>query len=60
MRMVLAVTDVKRVMYAVHYPFGSNSESKAFMEELRASKLVSEREFKGIANGNAKTLLRLK
>ncbi|KAK4172758.1 putative 2,3-dihydroxybenzoic acid decarboxylase [Triangularia setosa] len=60
MRMVLAVTDVKRVMYAVDYPFGSNTEGKAFMEELRKSKLVSEKEFRGIANENAKTLLRLK
>ncbi|KAK4678913.1 hypothetical protein QC764_000880 [Podospora pseudoanserina] len=60
MRMVLAVTDVRRVMYAVDYPFGSNAEGKALMEELRKSKLVSEKEFKGIANGNAKALLRLK
>lgn len=60
MRMVLAVTDVSRVMYAVDYPFGSNAEGKAFMEELRKSKLVSEKEFRGIANGSAKALLRLK
>ncbi|KAK0702573.1 hypothetical protein B0T21DRAFT_387998 [Apiosordaria backusii] len=60
MRMVLAVTDVKRFMYAVDYPLGSNVEGKTFMEGLRKSKLVSEKEFRGIAYENSKTSLRLK
>ncbi|KAK4196749.1 hypothetical protein QBC40DRAFT_342481 [Triangularia verruculosa] len=49
----------EEVMYAVDYPFGGNAAGTAFMKELCKRKLVSEKEFRGIASENAKKLLRL-
>jgi predicted TIM-barrel fold metal-dependent hydrolase len=38
-------TDVKRIMYSVDYPFENVTDGKAFMEEVKASGLVTEEEW---------------
>lgn len=53
------VTDTKRIMYSVDYPFGSNREGKEFMETLRYSGLINREEYKDIAYRNAQRLLKL-
>jgi len=55
----LAVTDVSRVMYSVDWLLARNEDGKVFMGELRSSRLVTEAQWKGIAAGNAKRLLKL-
>ncbi|KAL8396332.1 hypothetical protein RB596_009945 [Gaeumannomyces avenae] len=42
MHTLLDVTDTSRIMSSVDYPFENNTVGKEFMEELRASGLVSE------------------
>lgn len=56
---LLNVTDTKRVMYSVDYPFAANNEGEAFMETLRTSGLVNCEEYKDIAYRNARKLLKL-
>ena len=44
-------------MYSVDYPFASNEDGLEFMQELKASGLVSEKEFEMIAYKNAERVL---
>ncbi|KAK2034147.1 amidohydrolase 2 [Colletotrichum zoysiae] len=59
MACLLRETRAERVLFSVDYPFSGNAEGRAFMDELRASGLVSEAEWEGIAWKNAKGLLKL-
>lgn len=59
MATLLRVTDGKRIMYSVDWPFSSNENGTEFMETLRSSGMVSEEGFEDIAFMNAKRLLRL-
>ncbi|KAL8386793.1 hypothetical protein RB595_010383 [Gaeumannomyces hyphopodioides] len=59
MHTLLDVTDTSRIMYSVDYPFGNNTKGREFMEDLRASGLVSEEEYRDIAYRNAKRLLKI-
>ncbi|KAL8376613.1 hypothetical protein RB595_007630 [Gaeumannomyces hyphopodioides] len=59
MHTLLNVTDTRRILYSVDYPFASSREGKSFMERLRVSGLVDEDEYRDIAYLNAKRLLKL-
>lgn len=57
---LLNVTDTSRIMYSVDYPFSSNENGRAFMEnEFRPSGLVSKEVFLDIARRNAQKLLKI-
>ena len=60
MACVLRNTNVERIMFSVDYPFSQNKEGTAFLEELKTSGLVSERELEMIAYRNAESLLGVK
>ncbi|KAL5326339.1 hypothetical protein ACEPPN_004023 [Leptodophora sp. 'Broadleaf-Isolate-01'] len=59
MATLLKVTDTKRVLYSVDWPFAKNEDGKAFMETLRQSGMVSQEEFRDIAYRNSQRLLKL-
>lgn len=59
MATVLRVTDHKRIMYSVDWPFSKNDDGAAFMQALRESGMVTEEEFRGIAFRNAERLVGL-
>lgn len=54
---LLRTTAVDRVMYSVDYPFSSNVRGHEFMTRLRESGMVTEREWRMVAFGNAEMLL---
>ncbi|USW50550.1 Putative 2-amino-3-carboxymuconate-6-semialdehyde decarboxylase, metal-dependent hydrolase [Septoria linicola] len=57
LEMVLEVTPIERICYAVDYPFVSPTAGWSFMEELAMSGLLSQHEMDLFAYGNAQTLL---
>ncbi|KAK4186283.1 hypothetical protein QBC35DRAFT_501618 [Podospora australis] len=57
MRCILANTKIERVLYSVDYPFQSNQNGKKWMEELRDSGLVTEKELEMICYKNTEGLL---
>ncbi|KAL8403882.1 hypothetical protein RB594_008942 [Gaeumannomyces avenae] len=59
LRMLLAVTDARRVMHSNDYPFNSAVDGRVFMESLRESDMVSEEVYMDIAYRNAKRLLKI-
>ncbi|KAK1989130.1 hypothetical protein LZ30DRAFT_744581 [Colletotrichum cereale] len=59
MACLLRETRAERVVFSVDYPFSGNGDGREFMDELRASGLVSEAEWEGIAWRNVKRLLKL-
>ena len=50
---------VERILYSVDWPFSNNTQGLAFMQELRSSGLVTEKELEGIAYKNAQSLLKV-
>lgn len=59
MRMLLAVTDARRVMHSNDYPFNSAVDGRVFRESLRESGMVGEEEYRDTAYRNAKRLLKI-
>lgn len=57
---MLQNTKVEKILYSVDYPFASNEEGLAVMDQLRKSGLVTDKEFKMIAYENAEMLLKIK
>ena len=57
MATLLRVTDHKRIMYSVDWPFSKNEDGAAFMRALRNSSMVNGEEFSDIAFRNAERLL---
>jgi len=56
---LLRQSPVNKIMYSIDWPFSNSSQGLAFMEEVRASGLVTEDEFEGIAYKNAEALLKV-
>ena len=56
---LLQSTERDHVLYSVDYPFSSNETGYAFLEEIRASGLLTEKEFEGFVRGNAEKLLKV-
>jgi uncharacterized protein len=52
---LLAEVGVDRIMFSCDYPYGSMSQSRAFLDKLT----ISETDREKIASGNAVKLLRL-
>ena len=50
---MLRNTKVERILYSVDYPFSSNKDGLKFLEELKASGLVTEDQLERIAYKNA-------
>ncbi|KAH6970542.1 hypothetical protein BKA56DRAFT_636212 [Ilyonectria sp. MPI-CAGE-AT-0026] len=59
MACLLRTTKIDRIMFSVDYPLEGNDEGLRFIEDLRASGLVSEEDLEKIAYKNAKALLRI-
>ncbi|KAI9656755.1 MAG: hypothetical protein M1821_003394 [Bathelium mastoideum] len=59
MACVVRSTRMDRIMYSVDYPYSENEQGHQFLEELRKSGMVTEKEFDMIAYRNAETLLRI-
>lgn len=57
---MIGTVDVSRIMFSVDYPIANNTDGVEFMEELKASGLVSSEELEMIAHGNAEALLGIK
>jgi predicted TIM-barrel fold metal-dependent hydrolase len=60
MACMLRNTKVERILYSVDYPFSSNQDGLKFLEELRASGLVTEDQLECIAYKNAERLLKVR
>lgn len=60
MACILRNTKIDHILYSVDYPFGSNEDGTAFMNELRDSGLVDQDAWERIAWRNAEALLRVK
>lgn len=59
MATVLRNTPLDHIMYSVDYPFEQNENGLKFMEDLKESGLVTEKQFKAIAYENAAKLLKI-
>ncbi|KAF8198715.1 putative metal-dependent hydrolase, partial [Mycena galopus ATCC 62051] len=59
LEMLLKVTRMDHVMFAVDYPFNLNSEAVPFLEELAQLKVLTKEQFDMFAFGNAKKLLKI-
>lgn len=57
---LLRVSKIDKIMYSVDYPFVSNEQGLAFIEELQGSGLVQDDELEMICHGNAEKLLKVK
>lgn len=57
MATLLRVTDHKRIMYSVDWPFSRNEDGAAFMKALRDSGMVNEEEFSDISYRNVERLV---
>ncbi|KAI8300629.1 Decarboxylase orsB [Colletotrichum sp. SAR11_240] len=57
---VLRNTPIEHVLYSVDYPFEKSENGVKWMEELKGSGLVGERELDMIAHGNAERLFRVR
>ena len=53
-------TKIEHIMFSVDYPFSSNEDGRAFVEELARSGLVTQEQLRQICFKNAVNLLRLK
>lgn len=60
MTCLLKVSKIEHILYSVDYPFETNDEGKAFLDELAGSGLCSEEGMDKIAFKNAEELLGVK
>ncbi|KAI9721645.1 MAG: hypothetical protein M1828_005012 [Chrysothrix sp. TS-e1954] len=59
LRCMLGNTKIERILYSVDYPFSSCADGQAFLEEIRDSGIMKERELEMFAYVNAAKLLGL-
>jgi predicted TIM-barrel fold metal-dependent hydrolase len=57
MATVLRNTKIERILFSVDYPFTSNERGLAFLEELKASQMVTDEQLEQISYKNAEQLL---
>lgn len=57
---LLQTTRMDHIMYSVDYPFSDNLSGLRFMQDVRASGLLTEEQFEMLAYKNAETLLRVR
>ena len=59
-KLVLATTNIDRIMFSVDYPFESTIMSTKFMEKVQQARLLSENDFARVAYKNAEVLLNVR
>jgi predicted TIM-barrel fold metal-dependent hydrolase len=57
---LLQMSPMDHVLYSVDYPFSTNERGKEFIEQIRKSSLMDEKQLEMFAYRNAERLLKVK